>query len=80
MISTIERSAWITIEDHRAHRTSLPRLADIVPQPDDRLLATFVLEAERADTGQATEERASGAMPCQRHVLGFRLRADILEW
>jgi hypothetical protein len=30
------------------------------------LLATFVLDAEHADTGRATEEHPSGAMPCQR--------------
>src|SRR5262249_45213666 len=39
---------------------SLPRLTDVIPQPDDRLIAVFVLEAEHAHAGGATEEHPSG--------------------
>src|SRR5262245_7166048 len=42
------------------HGASLPRFTDVVPQPDDRLVAAVVLEAEHAHAGGATEEHSSG--------------------
>jgi hypothetical protein len=57
----------VQIEDQRVHGVSLARLADVVPWAEDRLPAVFVLEAEHAHAGRATEEDAPGggchAMP-----------------
>ena len=40
---------------------SLPRLSDVVPQADDRLVPVLVLEAEHAHAGGAAEEEPPGA-------------------
>src|SRR4051795_832286 len=41
-------------------RTSYPRFTDVVPQPDDRLVAAVVLEAEHPHAGRVAEEEPPG--------------------
>src|SRR5262249_39611381 len=53
MCAAIERSRWV-------RGGSLQRFAPIVPQPDDRLVAAVVLEAEHADAGRVAEVVAPG--------------------